>query len=110
MFNRSGQFLKWRLLDLVVLLFCVLGDVSGFSAGAGSQSCVNLMPLHSTHQGQEGPVPYVVELTKHTYQPNEQILGNYKMLLRFKIYMNTKIANQLHEYDYEIMSFQRLNF
>ncbi|KAL5015927.1 hypothetical protein ScPMuIL_005516 [Solemya velum] len=74
MFNRSGQFLKWRLLDLVVLLFCVLGDVSGFSAGAGSQSCVNLMPLHSTHQGQEGPVPYVVELTKHTYQPNEQIL------------------------------------
>lgn len=70
-----------KIHNVLATIYMVLGftvrSISGYSTGAPTRACGNMTPQHGFPVN-TSPAPYLVEISKTQYSPNERIYGKKK--------------------------------
>lgn len=73
---------RWTMsLELLGVITLLISHtlVHAYSQGAGAQACSSLTPWHSANQPQTNPIPYVITVSKTSYRPLEQVVGEFNI-------------------------------
>ena len=64
------------LSTITLLLGFTVRSINGYSTGAPTRACGNMTPGHG-YPVNTSPAPYLVEISKTQYSPNERIYGKH---------------------------------
>ena len=71
-------FSKGAPFSTCLTMFCVcVVTALGFSKGAPFSTCLTMFPKHGHTEQQEGPPPFFLTLSPHTYRPGQIVTGEW---------------------------------